>query len=182
MKIYPNLSVIASYQSFGETWLIILEGETAELNTIFNSFYNFGGVSGRKANFNWENNAKTLLSFSSSKKSIWKFFYNRNWFIAENKAESIKFADTQLEEFKKSARTFRSYNSNRVNSDVYETGQQSAENLDNDGRDLILNNAFGIASSSSLPKDILADEEEQEKLKFVSVLKINELEEELIAA
>jgi hypothetical protein len=132
MKIYETLSVELSYQNIGSTWLMILRGPTKEIELTFNGLFNFCATGGE---LTYQNEAKTLATFWSSKEKMRKFFINRLSFSDTNsqKSKVILAADQKVKDLQQNQEIFKTFSSNNICS--YSKGTIQAERPDDDFKD-----------------------------------------------
>jgi len=132
MKIYESLSVELAYQNLGSTWLMILRGTKNDIELTFNGLYNLRATDG---SLTYQNEAKTMATFWSSKEKMKRFFQNKYSFANGNaqKVEIDLFSNQKLEQLKQNQEIFKTFTSNNICS--YGKGIINAERPDDDFRD-----------------------------------------------
>lgn len=143
MKLFNCLDVDLSFQNFGSTWVGILRGNTEDIESAFLSLWNLRATGGE---LEWYDHSKQVAIFWTDKKSMRRYFFNRNWL--QSLERSRQFLYTCLIYAHESLSTLQGCHEMFVKFDMggepdaYMVGVMKAERPDTDFKTAVLNHAF----------------------------------------
>lgn len=135
---------------------MILKGNTEEIDLAFNGLFNLGATNG---SYEFRDHLQTVAVFWSDETSMQRFFFNQCFLprcTTRKKKEktdgayplATSFSNSQMAQLRQCHEFFLDFN-NRFVPDTYTNGKISAERLDTDMKDAILNHAYADKQSTS---------------------------------
>lgn len=152
MKLYDSLPVTLTYQNFGSAWLLIMRGPTEDIETCYNSLYNYCATNG---NLEYPEQTKTVATIWTDTTNLKRYFANRYLASLNDPPRSVRksiamgenadcnfYVSSRIEQLQDNHEFFKQFN--HCAPDAYSNGSITAERPDDDFRDAVVNDAFKV--------------------------------------